>query len=61
MPAFAAQVELLFEAASLEACGIRLHELTLLLRENGVELTNARVEPTEAKPFEGAGGSQYAP
>jgi len=45
MQPFTAQVELRFEVASLQACGPRLHELTTLLREHGVELRSGRVEP----------------
>jgi hypothetical protein len=38
MPSFVAQVELRFEAESLDACGRRLHALTQVLRGEGVEL-----------------------
>jgi len=59
--AFLAQVELRFEAESLEACGRRLNALTQILRTEGVELKGGRVEPAPLTPSETNGWVRYGP
>lgn len=58
MPAFVAQIELKFEADSLEACGRRLRELTTLVAPAGFVLRAGRVEPAHDDE---SGPVAYAP